>query len=164
MRRIMLMAVTSSALALAAPGVASAHHSRHHHSRTHHAHKARFRHFGSLSSTTTQASPSTSAGTVTSFNEGVLTITLADNTTVSGKVTDATELSCVKAGTGGDDNDNDEQGDENHAFMSDHHDGVGGDDQGDDDQGDNNGGSCTTAALVPGASQARLRCCATAAG
>lgn len=157
MRRIILMAVASSAFALAAPGVASAHHARHH-SRTHHARKARFRHFGAFSRTTTSTTspttPATPAGTVKSFNEGVLTITLADSSTVSGKVNEDTEIICVTPGTenGGDDDQgsgDDQGGDHAGAFASDFH-----GDQGDDDQGDDDGGgatNCTVAALVPGA-------------
>src|SRR5262249_7738571 len=106
-----LMAIASSALALAAPQVASAHHGRHHH--RHHAHHARFRHFGTVSNTTTPTtkSPVTPAGTVKSFTEGVLTITLADGTTtVSGKVTEDTEIACLTPGTEGS-GDDDNQGD-----------------------------------------------------
>jgi hypothetical protein len=154
MRRIILMAIASSALALAAPQVASAHHGRHHHK--HHARHARLRHFGTLASTTTTTptSPVTPAGTVKSFTEGVLTITLADTSTVSGKVTEDTELGCFKPGTEGS-GDDDNPGDDDHAQIADHH-GDGAQGAGDDDQGDDDGPSaastsCTTAALVPGA-------------
>jgi hypothetical protein len=148
MRRIILMAIASSALALAAPTVASAHRG-HHHAR-HHARKARVRHFGTLASSTT--APSTSspsapspAGTVKTFNEGVLTITLADGSTVSGKVTEDTEIECVKAGTEAP-GDDDQGADDGHAVMADDH-----GDQGDDDQGEGagDGTTCTSAALVP---------------
>jgi len=142
MRRIILMAIASSALVLAAPQVASAHHGRHHHK--HHARHARFRHFGTLAHhTTTPVAPSP-AGKVKSFNEGMLVITLADESTVSGKVNEFTDILCVKPGAPGDDQDDDDQGEEHHAFAADHH-----GDEGDDDQGDDDGLSrCTTAALV----------------
>jgi hypothetical protein len=43
------------------------------------------------------AAPAASAGKVLLFTGGVLTITLADGSTVSGKVTEATELQCHSA-------------------------------------------------------------------
>jgi hypothetical protein len=157
MRRIVLMAVAASALALAAPGVASAHHSRHHH-RSLHARKARVRHFGSVANSTapTTTGSVTPAGKVKSFNEGVLTITLADESTVSGKVTEDTELRCLTPGSGGGDDEGDDRGDSTRAVMSDHHgDGVAGDSQGDDDQGGGDdhppSSTCTATALTPGA-------------
>jgi hypothetical protein len=96
----------------------------------------------------------------------VLTITLNDKSTVSGKVTDQTELHCQPATpppttTSGDDQGG---GDDQSAADSGEHGGpstVGqqqGDSQGGDGSGDgNNGGEddneegCTKAALVPGA-------------
>src|ERR1700694_460450 len=85
MKRILLVAVSSSALALAAPGIALAHH---HHAKRHaHRHGARvhvldFR-ASAAPTTTAPSSPVTpvaptggeTAGKVTSFKEGVLTIT-----------------------------------------------------------------------------------------
>ena len=124
MRRIFLMALASSALALLAPGVASA---SHHGKSRHHAHHARHRSSrprllqfgapipatgaagsapqsssgiapGSPATTTTSPSPTgETAGTVKSFTEGVLAITLNDGTTVSGKVTEETEIHCQSA-------------------------------------------------------------------
>jgi hypothetical protein len=69
------------------------------------------------------------AGTVKSFEGGVLTITLAKGGEVSGTVTDATEIEC-----GGDD---DDQGDD--------------DEDHEDDEDDDDGVTCTTAALTTGA-------------
>jgi hypothetical protein len=157
MRRLFFTVVASVAvLALgSAVAVARSHNRAHHHHRSHHRH-ARVHHhrFGTDSAT----APSTaSAGTVTSFTGGVLTITLSDGTTVvSGKVTDATELDC-ETGTPGTPS----------VFGGDSHDsgGLSGGD-GDDTNGDNNGDNnnsgvdengggdeqaCTTAALTPGA-------------
>lgn len=169
MRRILLTALASSAVAVALPVVvASAHdqagrnarHERVHH----HRHHARFVHFASRSSVTSQAgttgtptSPAgESVGTIASFQGGVLKITLADGSTVSGTVTDATEIGCG-APT---------------AMMSDHGDGgpgpsssSGRDDGQGEDQGGDNGGEveaaqeCTTASLLVGAkvSEAELK-------
>jgi len=163
---MLLMAVASSAVALAAPGVASAHHSKHHssrHKRHGHAHLVKFGTFGTASGPTsasgpTPTSPSTeTAGTVTSFTGGVLTITLKDGSTVSGKVTEQTELECQSAtsptGTdgddegSGDDSSSPESGEHSSPVAHESSDGGGGDD------GDDGGASssCTTAALVPGA-------------
>ncbi|HMH48141.1 MAG TPA: hypothetical protein VK538_10560 [Solirubrobacteraceae bacterium] len=171
MRRVFFTAVASSALALAVPGVASAQHGKRHHSHRASSHKRHHRHahivrFGTLatastpsSSASSPATPSSPAGTVASFTGGVLTITLADKSTVSGKVTEQTELECqspaptasASSHDGGDDGDrhdsststssqqagsqsgDDEQGDDQ------------GEDQGDDEQGAQQ--SCTTAAL-----------------
>jgi hypothetical protein len=175
MRRVFFTVVASSALALAVTGVAAAQHGKRHHSQRASSHKRHHRHahivrFGTLattsapsSSTSSRATPSSPAGTVASFTGGVLTITLADKSTVSGKVTDQTELECqspaptasASSHDGGDDGDrhdsststssqqagsqsgDDEQGEDQ------------GEDQGDDDQGERQ--SCTTAALETGA-------------
>jgi hypothetical protein len=123
MKRILLVAVSSSALAIAAPGVASAHH-RHgkHHARRHGArvHVLDFR--ASAPATTTPAnSPTTpaaptpeTAGTVASFKEGTLTITLNNGTSVSGKVTERTEIHCTPATPPAATEDSDDQGDGEH--------------------------------------------------
>ncbi len=176
MRRILLTALASSAVALALPAVASAHdqagHNARHERVHHHRHHARFVHFASRSSLTSRpgtTSPPTGAagesvGTIASFQGGVLKITLAEGSAVSGMVTDATEIRC-SAPT---------------ATMSDHGDrgpgpssSSGRDGQGDDNgqgdqngQGDENGGQvgegpqeCTTASLLVGAkvSEAELK-------
>jgi hypothetical protein len=60
------------------------------------------------------------AGTVTSFADGELTITLFDGGTLSGKVTDDTEIKCA----------------ESPASARASHDDPGDDDEGDDDRGD----------------------------
>jgi len=157
MKRMLLMAVTGSALALAAPGVASAHHGKRHHARHHkHAHLVKF---GTTSSTTSTAptttAPAQPAGKVKSFENGVLTITLADESTVSGKVTEATKLRCRSA-TSQENSGDDEQGGDEHGDVSAHvsdHNGSQGWHHADDGDDDDNGSqtACTTAALVPGA-------------
>jgi hypothetical protein len=82
------------------------------------------------------------AGTVDSFANGVLTITLAKGGTLTGRVSDDTEIECdddataTASGDGGDDESGDDDG---------HH-GGGGDD---DDHGDD-GESCGAEALTAG--------------
>ena len=183
MRRIFLTAVASSAMALAVPGVAAAHHgnsqgssrSASSHHKRHHRH-ARIMRFGSVASaptsgsTSTPTSPTTttptgeSAGMITSFTNEVLTITLKDGTTVSGKVNEKTEIECAPTAPtasasshdgGGDGGSQGGQG----QLGSQQEGGQPGQDGGNDgqgqDQGDDNGEAsqqrCTTAALVPGA-------------
>jgi hypothetical protein len=173
MKRIVTTALALSLLTLAAPGIASAHNGRRHHRAHHagtHARHARHTHViaigatGSSGATSgSSGAPATptsneSAGTVASYTNGVLTITLNDGTTtVSGQVTEGTEIGCRPATpppTTGGDQDADDQG------------GTGGGDQGagapqggdqqsghDQNQGreDDNEEGCTTAALVKGA-------------
>ena len=175
MKRIVTTAMALSMLTLAAPGVASASHNGRHH-RAHHAgaHARHSRHVHLLAIGATTGSPGTtsgssgappatptaneSAGTVTSYTGGVLTITLNDGTTtVSGQVTEDTEIGCRPATpppTTGGDQDADDQG------------GPGGGDRGagspqggdqqsghDQNQGreEDNEEGCTPAALVKGA-------------
>lgn len=210
MRRIFLTAIASSALVVAAPSVASAsHHGKskscqraHHAKRSSCASRARHIRFGAAlvagaptgtapsSSTSpgtagTPGSPTTptpgeTAGVVKSFTEGVLVITLNDGTTVSGKVTEQTEIHCQAASPTGS-NDGSDGGDETGGedgspssgapaqsaghdarAISASSDGEGGssgrNDEGGGSDGEGGGsdgaganGACTTAALVPGA-------------
>ncbi|HYM54521.1 MAG TPA: hypothetical protein VES97_04105, partial [Solirubrobacteraceae bacterium] len=102
------------------------------------------------------------AGTVASFTGGVLTITLTDGSTVSGKVTEGTEIHCQPAAPPTAGSDDDQNGDEASggngedgssqggglglgSHADDMSGGGGGEDDGQGQQG------CTTAALVPGA-------------
>jgi hypothetical protein len=168
MKRILLVAVSSSALALGAPAIASAHH--HHHARRHHAkhHAARARVLDFRASApatrTTPGSPATpatpsseSVGTVTSFKEGVLIITLTSGTQVSGKVTEQTQIRCTSATptTGGDDSDDESgsgEGDHSSSTDGSHGDAHAASNGDDSDDGPEGGQApCTTAALVPGA-------------
>jgi hypothetical protein len=185
MRLRLLTFAGAVALALSVPSAALArhghHHGRHHHSaRAHHA-KFHFEHIGpsGLSGqTTTPSTPTTpttptpttapeNAGTVTSYEKEVLTITLNDKTTASGKVTADTRIVCVPATTtpmttepgAGDKSPGDDSGegdDQSRGDMS-QSGGGWGDDQG--DQGDDDGGSgpatapeppCDTSLLVSG--------------
>lgn len=91
------LVITSSAVVLAlsaAPGSALArHHDRRHHSRVHH---TRIQRFGSdAAGTPTTTSPADNAGTVQSFQNGVLTIMLTGGSTASGAVTGDTEIECM---------------------------------------------------------------------
>ena len=160
MRRILLLVIGVLALAIAVPSVASAHGRHHHHH--HKAKHARVKHFGGKANVD-PAGPAApgDAGTVASFDQttGLLTLTLADGSTVSGKVTSDTNINCIPAQTtpaptatashdGGPDNQGDDQGDDD----------QGGDDQGDQgDQGDHHSGhcggqtACGVSDLVPGA-------------
>jgi hypothetical protein len=108
MKRSLLTVAGILVLALAVPGAALAHHGhgRHHHRHHHgkaHARHAKFRlvHIGSTTATpvSPSATPPTpeNAGTVASYTNGVLTLTLNDGSTVSGKVTNRTRIGCVKA-------------------------------------------------------------------
>jgi hypothetical protein len=171
MRRMIITAVAT--VSLAAPSAALAHNGehhrageRHHHHRGHHrhAHVLAFHAQAPPSTTSGASSPSSTsvsddkAGTIASFTSGVLTITLTDGSTVSGKVTERTEIECrstmavaARDGGQGDDNGNDGQsssgpGDDEHHDAS-----AGNGDAGDDDAQDE-AEHCTTAALVPGAS------------
>jgi hypothetical protein len=164
MKRILLATATSALLALAAPGIASAHHAKRHHHAHKHAARARVLDFRAAASPTPATTPATptageSAGTVTSFEKGILTITLTDKTVVSGQVTEKTEIQCHPAtpSTGGDDQGS---GDDENGAASGEHGSPGGDgsgakahDSSSGDDGEDGGSSapCTTAALVPGA-------------
>jgi hypothetical protein len=181
MRRNLLTVLGIMMLALAVPSVALAHrdrgHHHHHKAKTHHA-KFRIVHIGSPAAvpvappaTTSPATPPApeTAGTVTSYANGVLTLTLKDGSTVSGKVTNATRIRCVKAtppsGAGvppsddGPGDDNGQGDDQMRGDMSQHGDhgsgewSHGGDGNGDDD-GEAPGSTeppCDSSALVPGA-------------
>jgi hypothetical protein len=171
MRRMIITAVAT--VSLAAPSAALAHnggrHHHHHGARHHHAHVLAFHAqapAGSTSTgTTSPSSPSDSAGTIASFTNGVLTITLNDGSTVSGKVTERTEIECPAPSAsaagfsghdGGDDNGFDDNGHDG-SGESGPSDGRSGDCPGQDDNGQDDNGQdaaehCTSAALVPGAS------------
>lgn len=93
MRRLTITLTAAAMLLVLAPAGASAH-NRRHHSR----HHARIERFGRDSSTT--SSSSTDAGTIQSFQSGVLTIVLrSDGSTVSGVVNNDTEIECTSSST-----------------------------------------------------------------
>lgn len=126
MKRSLLTALGITALVFAAPAAALARGGHGHHHKHHkgmrlarrHGHAAfHLVHLGATTSTagagtgtatgptapTTPPSGTTpspeSAGTVASYTNGLLTLTLTDGSTVSGKVTNATRIECVKATT-----------------------------------------------------------------
>lgn len=187
MRRTLLIATGALALALALPGAALAHHHRgHQHSHGLRAHHAKFHvmHFGRASTTpiaptsstpSTTSSPATTpttptqenAGTVKSYEKEVLTITLNDGSTVSGKVTNDTRIQCIASqpatpttgqpsGQDADDDsgpgddqggDNNQQGDEGNWGG----DGNWGDQQGEDDSAPDQASTeppCDSSALI----------------
>lgn len=184
MRRMIMTAVAT--VSLAAPSAALAHNGEHHRAgERHHHHRGHHRHAHVLAfhaqapagptSGTSSPSPTTpasedKAGTIASFTGGVLTITLNDGSTVSGKVTERTEIECPAppsasaadfSGHGGDDNGFDDRGDDvggndrgGESGSSDDGpgDSPGHDDNGNDDNGNDAAEHCTSAALVPGAS------------
>jgi Ni/Co efflux regulator RcnB len=172
MRRMIMTAVAT--VSLAAPSAALAHNGeRHHHhrGRHHHAHVLAFHAQAPAGSTTTgtsspsstPSSTSDSAGTIASFTGGVLTITLNDGSTVSGKVTERTEIECPAASTGtsapapGSSSFGErEHGDDGHFDNSNDGSNSGSDGQGGNCPGHEGDGAqnehCTSAALVPGAS------------
>jgi hypothetical protein len=150
MRRILFTILACTALSAAVPAMALAHNGRHHHKPHHHS-RVRHEQFighrqasdGSAANPADTSEPT--AGTVTSFDGTTLTITLNNGNTVSGAVTNDTEVKCENPA--GDD-DNVEHGD----LARDG--GPSGGDQGDqgdanDNQGDddNNNNMC---AIAPG--------------
>ncbi len=125
MRRICTTVMASTALALALPGAASAHHRARHH-RAHHSRTITFQAHKTTTTTATPGAPTTThtepapgsgeaAGVVTAFENNVLTITLADKSVVSGKVVEgATQVLCPGASSGeaGDDSDDTQSGEQ----------------------------------------------------
>jgi hypothetical protein len=91
------------------------------------------------------------AGTITSFSGGMLTIKLDGGGTLSGLVTDATEIECDDAARASDSGDGGPGGDD----TGDDHGGPGDDDR----PGDDEGAGCDASALTAGASvkEAELR-------
>ena len=151
MRRILLLAIGALALALAVPSLASAHgrhHGHHHHAKAHH---ARIHHLGAAANTN-PADPNTpDAGTVTSFDNGVLTITLGDGSVVRGAVTNDTVINCIALGATAASHDQGDQGDQQGADdQGDQQGGDQGDQQGGDDHGDHGQATCDTTDLVAG--------------
>ncbi len=182
MKRMLIAAASSLMFALAAAGPASAahksrchHHAHHACAKSKHASRARVLTFGASSRATGLAgsgaaptapgAPSETAGTVASFTDGVLTITLKDGSTVSGMVTDASEIRCRPATGPSEGDDENQNGDESSGGNGDDGalpSGPGIGSHGDDMSGGSDGENgeeahssiCTTAALTPGATVA----------
>jgi hypothetical protein len=164
-------------VSLAAPSAALAHNGEHHRAGERHHHRGHHRHAHVLafhaqaqapaSSTGSTSSPSPTtpasedkAGTIASFTGGVLTIMLNDGSTVSGKVTERTEIECPVPSAGAADFSGHDGSDDN-GFDDRRNDGSSesgrtedqrGDCPGHDDNGHDAAEHCTSAALVPGAS------------
>ncbi len=161
MKRIVVTFLIGTAVAVAAPSAALAAHHKHHRSRHNHSARAhrRVRHERFGKADQTQPSNAQEAGTVTSFENGILTITLNDGSTVSGAVTNGTELECMAPAQ---QNQGDNDGDDSAALTNARNDHGGGsssgsgDDNGGSGSGDDNGGGgdgnqmCSTASLAPG--------------
>ena len=176
-----LMVGVLSLLLIALPGAAAArqHHKGHSHHKKHHKrHHQRRSHHRSGTQTgggsTSTSGDEENAGTIASFDGTTLTITLGDGSSVSGMVTDNTEIKCEAAGDDNSEDDNsgdDDTGDDDNSGDDDGGSGGGGDDVqaasansmsddgdtgdddsgGDDNSGDDNGEQqCTTADLTPG--------------
>jgi hypothetical protein len=152
MRKVLFAAVASSVVLAVAPATALArdHHRRgHHHAHRTHS-RARDEHFGNPNDRNPAPGVARSAGTVASFNNGLLMITSNDGSMVSGQVTGATEIRCEQA----------EPEEMNHRLHVDGDHGGGGDNSdGGDNGGDHNGQNddqgeneamCSTANLVTG--------------
>jgi hypothetical protein len=146
MRRIMFTVLAAAALCVAAPTAALAHngrhHKRHHHDRVRHEFFKAHAHDSSGSGSSSGATSEPTAGTVTSFANNLLTITLSNGNTVSGEVTNDSEIKCENPENRNGDNDADDNGagDDHGDAVFHHGDGGGNGDQGDQgDQGDDNG-------------------------
>ncbi|HXD55736.1 MAG TPA: hypothetical protein VN618_13340 [Solirubrobacteraceae bacterium] len=182
MKRMLTMGIAAALAALMVPAAATARHSSHHtahhasarHHRRHHsvAHTVVFSPASVKPSTTAPApgeppvGEGEAAGTIASFEGGVLKITMADGTTVSGKVTEKTEIQCAcpdHEGAGGDDGeDSGVGGEDSHGGFSSSGDGFsgGGDVHGSSEDGSTPSGttgteetppSCGPSSLVAGA-------------
>lgn len=165
MRRTIMTAVAT--VSLAAPSVALAHHGGRHHGHHHHRHHHRHAHVlafhaqAPAGSTTGTSSPAASgaAGTIASFTNGVLTITLADGSTVSGKVDERTLIKCpfstpahaADFGGRGHGDEDDQNEDDDRFEDNGRHDGPG-DCPGHGESSHDAAAHCSSAALVPGAS------------
>ena len=157
MRKTLLVVVASGALIALMPATALAKH----HGRRHQAHHVRSHHrrIGRDAATASAPTSPTPAATVTSFDPTthVLVLTLAGGSTVSGTVTNDTRLVCVPPPsttqpTGGDEDDQGDQGGDNDGGdQGGTWDQSGGDQGGGSDQGqgdDESNQMCTTADLT----------------
>lgn len=165
MRLRLLTVVGATALALAVPSTALAHRHGHHHRDRGRAHHAKFHvvNLGTDSSTssgTTTGTPAEeNAGTVASYEKEVLTLTLKDGSTVSGKVTADTHIRCIapnttsEPGSEGSGDDNGQGDDQDRGDMSQSGGGSGDHKDGGDDDGAQSTPEppCDTSALTTGA-------------
>jgi hypothetical protein len=167
MRRMIMTAVAT--VSLAAPSAALAHNGErhhHHHRGHHHAHVLAFHAQAPATSNSGTTSPSSTpatgdtAGTIASFTNGVLTITLNDGSTVSGKVTERTEIECAAPSSAAPAPSSSSFGEHQHGDDGHFDNSNDGSNSGNDGQGNCPGHEgdgaqnehCTSAALVPGAS------------
>jgi hypothetical protein len=126
-------------LAFAPASAVARHHHRRHHGRTHH---ARIERFGDVNNMPATSSSPDNAGTVQSFHNGVLTIVLNDGSTITGRVTNDTELECMAPEQNqtmhedGDRGDGDQSGDGDNSGSGDNQAQASGDQSSGEDQGD----------------------------
>jgi Ni/Co efflux regulator RcnB len=132
MRRILFTILACTAMSAAVPAAALAHDGQDHHHKRHHHVRVRHEHFVGHRHHHGQFGNQPTAGTVTSFANNVLMITLTNGNTVSGLVTDQTEVKCENPE---DIDNNGDNGNEHSDRVTDH--GPGGGDNG--DRGDDNG-------------------------
>ncbi len=160
MRRIALAASLAGALVMSSPALAQAHgsHRRHHHHKHAHA-QARVETFGPTQTSTPAPPTEETAGKVASFANGVLTLTLNDGSSISGKVTEQTEIKCESAAPmaqesdfGGNGNDgNGNEGNGGHSSRDDEHESSHAGENEQEDDGEGEVGPCGTSALETGA-------------
>lgn len=169
MRRVLLSTLALTALTLTGPATALANHGRHRHH--HHHARVHFVHLGTRGTPSPGDTPPTpptneSVGKVASFTGGILTLTLNNESSVSGTVANHTRIKCVSAtvpptsepskGSGDDNGMGDDQsgGDRNQGAPQgrgrDEHGQGGGDDQ-DDDGPITTEPPCDTSVLAAGA-------------
>jgi hypothetical protein len=167
MRRITITLAAALMLLGFGPASALARHHHHHRGRHHHRH-ARIERFGDWSNAPA-SNAADNAGTVQSFSGGMLTIMLADGSSVSGAVTDETQLECTapdqsqtmhedgdsgsgdQSGDPSGDQSGDQTGENQTAGMEDQNATEDQNENEAEDQNDNEDqNTCTTANLAPG--------------
>jgi hypothetical protein len=150
MRRLVFTVAATALMAGTVPATALAHDN---HGKAHvRAHHNRLHRFGHQRTAPTSTNAADNAGTVQSFTDGVLTLTLNDGSTVKGTVSEATRLECFAPEQSSPRRmDTDRRGGDGPGDRGD--DNGPGDDQRGDDQGEdqNEGNNCSTADLTPGA-------------
>jgi hypothetical protein len=168
-RLVIILSATALVLGVAPAGALARHHHERHHKRVRHARTERFgRDVTSAPSTSNDVG---NAGTVQSFQNGRLTMMLGDGSTVTGAVTNDTEIECAAPGRENavrhdrNDGSGDQSGDgEDHGGSDDQSPGSGdhssGEDRGDagertarepeDQNEDQAEPSCSTSNLTPG--------------
>jgi len=163
-----LILSTAGVLAVAFPVAAAAQDAHSGHS--HHGHHHAFGHLQRALHHSGNAGQPVAA--VASFTGGVLTLTLADGSTMVGRVDDHTRISCPGAAAPGDNGaSDDDSAADDHGGSSgggqerdNAQDDGAGDNAADDNEADDNGSPCSPAHLIGGAKVARANIAATPHG